>query len=46
MSSRGAGMTLIVDGTPRTYRDRKDRALEAARLLKRPIFRSAKDGLT
>jgi hypothetical protein len=30
----GARFEIRVDGTPRTYRDRKDYAIEAARLLK------------
>ena len=31
---RGAQFELRIDGTPRSYRDRKDYAMEAARLLK------------
>ena len=30
----GAQFEIRIDGTPRTYRDRKDYAIEAARLLK------------
>jgi hypothetical protein len=30
----GAQFEIRIDGTPRTYRDRKDYAMEAARLLK------------
>ena len=30
----GAQFEICIDGTPRTYRDRKDYAMEAARLLK------------
>jgi hypothetical protein len=30
----GAQFEIRIDGTPRTYRDRKDYAVEAARLLK------------
>ena len=31
---RGAQFEIRIDGTPRTYRDRKDYAMEAARLIK------------
>jgi len=31
----GAQFEIRMDGTPRTYRDRKDYAMKAARLLKR-----------
>jgi hypothetical protein len=31
----GAQFEIRIDGTPRTYRDRKDYAMEAARLIKR-----------
>jgi hypothetical protein len=31
---RGAQFEIRIDGKPRTYRDRKDYAMEAARLLK------------
>ncbi len=31
---RGAQFEIRIDGTPRTYRDRKDYAMEAARFLK------------
>jgi hypothetical protein len=30
----GAQFEIRIDGTPRTYRDRKDFAMEAARLIK------------
>jgi hypothetical protein len=30
----GAQYEIRIDGTPRTYRDRKDYAMEAARLIK------------
>ena len=30
----GAQFEIRIDGTPRTYRDRKDYAMEAARFLK------------
>jgi hypothetical protein len=30
----GAQFEIRIDGTPRTYRDRKDYAMEAARLIK------------
>ena len=30
----GAQFEIRIDGTPRSYRDRKDYAMEAARLLK------------
>jgi hypothetical protein len=30
----GAQFEIQIDGTPRTYRDRKDYAMEAARFLK------------
>ena len=30
----GAQFEIGIDGTPRTYRDRKDYAMEAARLIK------------
>ena len=30
----GAQYEIRIDGTPRTYRDRRDSAMEAARLLK------------
>jgi hypothetical protein len=30
----GAQFDIRIDGTPRTYRDRKDYAMEAARLIK------------
>jgi hypothetical protein len=30
----GAQFKISIDGVPRTYRDRKDHALEAAQLLK------------
>ena len=30
----GAQFEIRIDGTPRTYRDRKDYAIEAARFLK------------
>jgi hypothetical protein len=30
----GAQFEIRIDGTPRTYRDRKDYALEAARIIK------------
>ena len=30
----GAQFEIRIDGTPRTYRDRKDFAMEAARFLK------------
>ena len=30
----GAQFEIRIDGTPRTYRDRKDFAMEAGRLLK------------
>ena len=32
--SRSNSFEIRIDGTPRTYRDRKDYAMEAARLLK------------
>jgi hypothetical protein len=31
---RGAQFEILIDGTARTYRDRKDFAMEAARLIK------------
>jgi hypothetical protein len=31
---KGAQFEIRIDGTPRTYRDRKDYAVEAARLIK------------
>jgi hypothetical protein len=31
---RGAQFEIRIDGTPRTYRDRKDYAIEAARFIK------------
>ena len=33
----GAQFEIPIDGTPRTYRDRKDYAMEAARFLKSKI---------
>jgi len=30
----GAQLEIRIDGTPRSYRDRKDYAMEAARLIK------------
>ena len=33
----GAQFEIRIDGTPRTYRDRKDFAMEAARFLKSKI---------
>ena len=34
LTMRGAQFEIRIDGTPRTYRDRKDYAMEAARLIK------------
>ena len=40
---RGAQIEIRIDGTPRNYRDRKDYAIEAARLMcrktKPPLLR-------
>ena len=34
MPNHGAQFEIRIDGTPRSYRDRKDFAMEAARLIK------------
>jgi hypothetical protein len=34
LPNHGAQFEIRIDGTPRTYRDRKDYAMEAARLIK------------